>query len=197
MWLLELLGVADMHVQRSLRGDVPIILYGGGKNGWSQSFSRLVMTKLTVGVHGTRVRTWYYVHVHMHVHAHVHVHVHVNCQHRHRSLFVSKGVFPCRSASRRIALRVFGPRRAAATRCAPPITGHSPARGPAPLTLPASRALHHTGQGQARRQARRTATRAGSAVRCCVAGRPRRSLCGPPRQHLHGVGQWTQRNALL
>ena len=79
MWLLELLGVADMHVQRSLRGDVPIIHYGGGKNGWSQSFSRFVMTKLKVGIHSIRVRTVLCACARAHAcDVYVHVHVHVN-----------------------------------------------------------------------------------------------------------------------
>jgi hypothetical protein len=50
MWLLEQLGVADMHVQRSLRLDVPVVHYGWGKNGWEQSFARFVMT-MQVGTH--------------------------------------------------------------------------------------------------------------------------------------------------
>ena len=54
MWLLELLGVSDMHVQRSLRRDVPIIHYGWGKNGWDQSFQRFVMTTRSVRMHSIR-----------------------------------------------------------------------------------------------------------------------------------------------
>ena len=49
MWLLNRLAVPDMYVQRALRPDVPVIHYGSGKNGWDQSFSRLVMT--TIWVH--------------------------------------------------------------------------------------------------------------------------------------------------
>ena len=53
LWLLNLLAVPDMYVQRSLRRDVTTIMFGAGKN-WNQSFERLVMTR-EVSVHTTCV----------------------------------------------------------------------------------------------------------------------------------------------
>ena len=34
MWMLDRLGVPDIHIQRSLRPDVPTIYFGWGRNGW-------------------------------------------------------------------------------------------------------------------------------------------------------------------
>ena len=53
LWLLNLLAVPDMYVQRSLRHDVTTIMFGAGKN-WNKSFERLVMTR-EVSVHTTCV----------------------------------------------------------------------------------------------------------------------------------------------
>ena len=53
LWLLNLLAVPDMYVQRSLRNDVTTIMFGAGKN-WNKSFERLVMTR-EVSVHTTCV----------------------------------------------------------------------------------------------------------------------------------------------
>ena len=49
IYLMRRLGLADAHVRRSLRPDVPLIHFGWGENGWEQGWSRLISSQHGVG----------------------------------------------------------------------------------------------------------------------------------------------------